>query len=88
MYQVHKHKTEPRRFFIWRTNKGRRRAPEAHRAAYLQFAKKDLPRVADRTEGICSSHWAEQAWSLLDPAGQIRPSPTLLFTAISTPPNA
>jgi quinol monooxygenase YgiN len=52
MYQVHKHKTEPRRFFIYEQYKDDA-ALEAHRAAlhFLQFAKKDLPKVADRTEG-------------------------------------
>jgi quinol monooxygenase YgiN len=52
MYQVHKHKTDPRRFFIYEQYKDDA-ALEAHRAAphFLQFAKKDLPKVADRTEG-------------------------------------
>jgi autoinducer 2-degrading protein len=52
MYQVHKHKTEARRFFIYEQYKDDA-ALEAHRAAahFLQFAKKDLPKVADRTEG-------------------------------------
>ncbi|HEY6303029.1 MAG TPA: putative quinol monooxygenase [Terriglobales bacterium] len=52
MYQVHKHKTDPRRFFIYEQYKDDA-ALEAHRAAphFLQLAKKDLPRIADRTEG-------------------------------------
>jgi len=52
MYQAHKHKTEPRRFFIYERYKDDA-ALEAHRAAphFLQFAKKDLPKVADRVEG-------------------------------------
>jgi (4S)-4-hydroxy-5-phosphonooxypentane-2,3-dione isomerase len=52
MYQVHRHKTEPRRFFIFEQYKDDA-ALEAHRAAphFLQFARKDLPKVADRTEG-------------------------------------
>jgi quinol monooxygenase YgiN len=52
MYQVHRHKTEPRRFFIYEQYKDDA-ALEAHRTAphFLQFAKKDLPRVADRVEG-------------------------------------
>jgi quinol monooxygenase YgiN len=52
MYQAHKHKTEPRRFFIYERYKDHA-ALEAHRATphFLQFAKKDLPKVADRTEG-------------------------------------
>ena len=52
MYQVHKHKTDPRRFFVYEQYKDDA-ALEAHRGAphFLQFAKKDLPRVADRTEG-------------------------------------
>ena len=52
MYQVHRHKTEPRRFFIYEQYKDDA-ALEAHRAAphFLQFAKKELPRVADRVEG-------------------------------------
>ena len=52
MYQVHRHKTEPRRFFLYEQYKDDA-ALEAHRAAphFLQFARKDLPRVADRVEG-------------------------------------
>ena len=52
MYVVHRHKTDARRFFIYeqyRDDVGL----EAHRAAphFLQYAKKDLPRIADRVEG-------------------------------------
>ena len=52
MYQVHRHKTDPRRFFIYEQYKDDA-ALEAHRAAphFLQFAKKELPRLADRVEG-------------------------------------
>jgi autoinducer 2-degrading protein len=52
MYQVHKHKTDPRRFFIYEQYKDDA-ALEAHRttAHFLQLAKKDLVKVADRTEG-------------------------------------
>jgi len=52
MYQVHKHKTDPRRFFIYEQYKDDA-ALEAHRTAthFLQLAKKDLVKVADRTEG-------------------------------------
>jgi len=52
MYQVHKHKTDPRRFFIYEQYKDDA-ALEAHRTSshFLQFAKKDLPKIADRTEG-------------------------------------
>jgi (4S)-4-hydroxy-5-phosphonooxypentane-2,3-dione isomerase len=52
VYQVHKHKTDSRRFFIYEQYKDDA-ALEAHRTAphFLQFAKKDLPRVADRIEG-------------------------------------
>ena len=52
MYQVHKHKTDPRRFFIYEQYKDDA-ALEAHRNAphFLQLAKKDLVKVADRTEG-------------------------------------
>jgi autoinducer 2-degrading protein len=52
MYLVHRHKTEPRRFFIYEQYKDDA-ALEAHRAAahFLQHAKKELPRVADRVEG-------------------------------------
>jgi len=52
MYQVHRHKTEPRRFFIYEQYKDDA-ALEAHRTAthFLQVAKKDLPKVADRVEG-------------------------------------
>jgi autoinducer 2-degrading protein len=52
MYQVHKHKTDPRRFFIYEQYKDDA-ALEAHRTSshFLQLAKKDLPKIADRTEG-------------------------------------
>ena len=52
MYQVHRHKTEPRRFFIYEQYKDDA-GLESHRAAshFLQFARKELPRFADRVEG-------------------------------------
>jgi quinol monooxygenase YgiN len=52
MYQVHRHKTDPRRFFIYEQYTDDA-ALEAHRAAphFLQFARKELPKVADRVEG-------------------------------------
>ena len=51
-YQVHRHRTEPRRFFIYEQYEDDA-ALEAHRNAphFLQYAKKDLPKVADRVEG-------------------------------------
>ena len=51
-YQVHRHRTEPRRVFIYEQYKDDP-ALEAHRATqhFLQYAKKDLPKVADRVEG-------------------------------------
>jgi quinol monooxygenase YgiN len=52
MYQVHRHKTEPRRFFIYEQYNDDA-ALEAHRTSphFLQFARKDLPKIADRMEG-------------------------------------
>jgi (4S)-4-hydroxy-5-phosphonooxypentane-2,3-dione isomerase len=52
MYQVHRHKTEPRRFFIYEQYRDDA-ALEAHRAAphFLQYARKELPKVAERVEG-------------------------------------
>ena len=52
MYQVHKHKTDPRWFFVYEQYKDDA-ALEAHRTSphFLQFAKKDLPKIGDRTEG-------------------------------------
>lgn len=52
MYQVHRHKTDSRRFFIYEQYKDDA-ALEAHRAAphFLQYARKELPKVADRVEG-------------------------------------
>jgi len=52
MYVVHRHKTEPRRFFIYEQYKDDA-GLEAHRAAphFLQFARKDLPKIAERVEG-------------------------------------
>jgi quinol monooxygenase YgiN len=51
-YQVHRHRTEPRRFFIYEQYKDDA-ALEAHRASphFLQYARKDLPKIADRLEG-------------------------------------
>jgi (4S)-4-hydroxy-5-phosphonooxypentane-2,3-dione isomerase len=52
MFQVHRHKTEPRRFFLYEQYKDDA-ALEAHRAAphFLQYARKELPKIADRVEG-------------------------------------
>lgn len=52
MYQVHRHRTEPRRFFVYEQYKDDA-ALEAHRAAphFMQYAKKELPKIADRIEG-------------------------------------
>lgn len=52
MYLVHRHRTEARRFFIYEQYKDDA-ALEAHRASphFLQYAKKDLPKVAERIEG-------------------------------------
>ena len=52
MYVVHRHKTDPRRFFIYEQYKDDA-ALEAHRAAphFLRYAKKELPKVAERVEG-------------------------------------
>jgi (4S)-4-hydroxy-5-phosphonooxypentane-2,3-dione isomerase len=51
-YQVHRHRTEPRRFFIYEQYKDDG-ALEAHRTAphFLQYAKKELPKIADRIDG-------------------------------------
>jgi (4S)-4-hydroxy-5-phosphonooxypentane-2,3-dione isomerase len=52
MYQVHKHKTDPRRFFVYEQYKDDA-ALEGHRAAphFLQYAKKELPKFGERIEG-------------------------------------
>jgi autoinducer 2-degrading protein len=52
MYQAHRHRTEPRRFFIYEQYRDDA-ALEEHRVTphFLQYAKKDLPRIADRVEG-------------------------------------
>lgn len=52
MYVVHRHKTDRRRFFIYEQYKDDA-ALEAHRTApyFLQHARKDLPKFADRVEG-------------------------------------
>ena len=52
MFQVHRHKTEPRRFFIYEQYKDDA-ALEAHRATphFLQYARKELSKIADRVEG-------------------------------------
>jgi len=52
MFLAHRHKTEPRRFFIYEQYKDDA-ALEAHRSSphFLQYVKKDLPKVGDRIEG-------------------------------------
>jgi len=52
MYVVHRHKTEPRRFFVYEQYKDDA-ALEAHRAAphFLQYAKRELPKLGERVEG-------------------------------------
>ncbi len=52
MYQVHRHKTDPRRFFIYEQYKDDA-ALEAHRASphFLQHVKKELPKLGERVEG-------------------------------------
>ena len=52
LFQVHRHKTEPRRFFIYEQYRDEA-ALEAHRAAphFLQYARKELPKIAERIEG-------------------------------------
>jgi quinol monooxygenase YgiN len=52
MFQVHRHRTEPRRFFIYEQYKDDA-ALESHRGTphFLQYAKKELPKVADRVDG-------------------------------------
>jgi len=52
MFQVHRHRTEPRRFFIYEQYKDDA-ALESHRATphFLQYAKKELPKVAERVDG-------------------------------------
>lgn len=52
MYLAHRHRTEGRRFFIYEQYKDDA-ALESHRAApyFLQYVKKDLPKIADRVEG-------------------------------------
>jgi (4S)-4-hydroxy-5-phosphonooxypentane-2,3-dione isomerase len=52
MFQVHRHRTEPRRFFIYEQYKDDV-ALETHRNTphFLQYAGKDLPKIADRVEG-------------------------------------
>jgi autoinducer 2-degrading protein len=52
MFQVHRHKTDPRRFFVYEQYKDDA-ALEAHRASpyFLQYVKKELPKIGDRIEG-------------------------------------
>lgn len=52
MFLVHRHKTEPRRFFVYEQYKDDA-ALEAHRASahFLQYAKKELPKLGERVEG-------------------------------------
>ena len=52
LYQAHRHKTDPRRFFIYEQYKDDA-AMETHRASpyFLQYVKKELPKIAERLEG-------------------------------------
>lgn len=52
MYLVHRHKTDARRFFVYEQYKDDA-ALEAHRSSphFLQYAKKELPKLGDRIEG-------------------------------------
>jgi quinol monooxygenase YgiN len=52
IYIVHRHRTEPRRFFIYEQYTDDA-ALEAHRASphFLEYAKKELTKIADRVEG-------------------------------------
>ena len=52
MYQVHRHRTEPRKFFLYEQYVDDA-ALEAHKstAHFLEIAKKSLLKVADRVEG-------------------------------------
>jgi quinol monooxygenase YgiN len=52
MYQVHRHKTEPRRFLVYEQYQDDA-ALEAHRASphFLQHAKRELPKLGERIEG-------------------------------------
>jgi quinol monooxygenase YgiN len=52
MYMVHRHKTDARRFMIYEQYKDGA-ALEAHRtsAHFLQYAKKELPKLGERVEG-------------------------------------
>jgi len=52
MYLVHQHQAGPRRFFVYEQYKDDA-ALEAHRAAphFLQYAKKELPKLGERVEG-------------------------------------
>jgi quinol monooxygenase YgiN len=52
MFLAHRHKTEPRRFFIYEQYKDDA-ALESHRSTphFLQYARKELSKVADRIEG-------------------------------------
>ena len=52
MYLVHRHKTDPRRFLVYEQYKDDA-ALEANRTSphFLQYAKKELPKLGERIEG-------------------------------------
>jgi len=52
MYLVHRHKTDPRKFLVYEQYKDDA-ALEAHRTSphFLQYAKKELPKLGERVEG-------------------------------------
>ena len=66
MYQVHKHKTDPRRFFIYEQYKDDA-ALEAHRTAphFLQLAKKICLRSPTGSKGTYTNRWDSVARALL-----------------------
>ena len=52
MYQVHRQRIEPRRFFIYEQYQDDA-ALEAHRTTphFMEYARKALPKIAERVEG-------------------------------------
>jgi (4S)-4-hydroxy-5-phosphonooxypentane-2,3-dione isomerase len=52
LYQVHRHKTDPTRFFIYEQYRDER-ALDLHRNSphFLEYARNQLPKIAERRDG-------------------------------------
>ena len=90
MYQVHRHKTEPRRFFIYEQYKDDA-SLESHRTTphFLQYARKELTKVRTGWKATSSNRWDSLvAARALWPASAGRKPVHLTLSIINSPPEA